>query len=179
MRIRNASSKRTETGSGIFLQRETKLRRVGFLLLFFSFLICLHAMAMSESTDHPMEKKHVYGFSPDRGRWNNYAIDFDDTVYFYDTKSVLNKFNIAKVWIKFGEPINDNIGTRYYKEATALKEINCGNRLIRTMEWNYVSMKGEQNNYTSPTKWEDIEPETTDDALLEAVCTQTKKLKKR
>jgi surface-adhesin protein E len=134
---------------------------------------------MSESTDNPLEKNIVYGFSPDRSRWNNYAIDFDDTIYFYDTKSVLNKNNHIKVWTKFGEPVNDENGTRFYKEATALKEIDCGARLIRYMEWNYLSMKGDNKKFTSPTKWENIEPETADDALLEEVCTQPKKLKKR
>ena len=134
---------------------------------------------MSESTDNTVEKNIVYGFSPDLSRWNNYARDFDDTVYFLDTKSVLTKNNYVKVWIKFGEPINDENGTRFYKEATALKEIDCSVRLIRSIEWNYLSMKGEYNKFTSPTKWENIEPETAEDALFEEVCTQPKKAKKR
>jgi len=134
---------------------------------------------MSESTDNTVEKNIVYGFSPDRSRWNHYARDFDDTVYFLDTKSVLKKDNYIKVWIKFGEPVNDGNGARYYKEATALKEIDCSVRLIRSIEWNYLSMKGEYNKFTSPTKWENIEPETAEDALFEEVCTQPKKAKKR
>ena len=134
---------------------------------------------MSESTDNTIEKKIEYGFSPDRSRWNNYAIDFYDTVYFYDTNSVLKNNNNVKVWIKFGEPINYDKETSYYKEATALKEIDCSARLIRSIEWSYLSMKDEYNKITSPTKWENIEPETADDALLEEVCTQPKKLKKR
>lgn len=157
----------------------TILRRVGLLILFSSLLIFLHAMAMSESTDNTIDNNIVYGFSPDRSRWNNYAIDFDDTIYYYDTKSITKRNNNVKVWIKFGEPINDNIGKRIYKEAIALKEIDCGTRLIRTMEWNYLSMKDEYNKYSSPTKWEDIEPETANDALLEEVCTQPKKIRKR
>jgi len=40
-------------------------------------------------------------------------------------------------------------------------------------------MKDEYNKSTSPTKWENIEPETTDDELLEEVCIQPKMLKKR
>jgi hypothetical protein len=40
-------------------------------------------------------------------------------------------------------------------------------------------MKDEYNKFTSMTIWENIEPETVDDALLEEVCTQPKKLKKR
>lgn len=136
-------------------------------------------MAMSESTDNTTDNNIVYGFSPDRSRWNNYAIDFDDTIYYYDTKSITKRNNNVKVWIKFGEPINDNIGKRIYKEAIALKEIDCSTRLIRTMEWNYLSMKDEYNKYSSPTKWEDIEPETANDALLEEVCTQPKKIRKR
>lgn len=136
-------------------------------------------MAMSESTDNTIDNNIVYGFSPDRSRWNNYAIDFDDTIYYYDTKSITKRNNNVKVWIKFGEPINDNIGKRIYKEAIALKEIDCSTRLIRTMEWNYLSMKDEYNKYSSPTKWEDIEPETANDALLEEVCTQPKKIRKR
>jgi hypothetical protein len=155
------------------------MRRIVFLLLLSSLLIFLHALAMSESTDNTIEKKIEYGFSADRNRWNNYAIDFDDTVYFYDTNSVLRKNNSVKVWIKFGEPINDNQNTSYYKEATAFKEIDCGNRLIRSIEWNYLSMKGEYKKITSPTKWENIEPETADDALLEVVCTHPGKLRKR
>lgn len=155
------------------------MKRIAFLILLSSLLIFLHALAMSDSTDNTAEKKIVYGFSADRTRWNNYAIDFDDTVYFYDTNSVLRKNNNVKVWIKFGEPINDNKDTRFYKEATVLKEIDCGNRLIRSIEWNYLSMKGEHKNITSPTKWENIEPETADDALLEVVCKQPRKLKKR
>ena len=134
---------------------------------------------MSESTDNTLERNIVYGFSPDRSRWNHYASDFDDTIYFLDTKSVLTKNNYVKVWIKFGEPVNDENGSRYYKEATALKEIDCGARLIRSIEWNYLSMKGEYNKFTSPTKWENIEPETAEDALFEEVCTQPKKAKKR
>jgi hypothetical protein len=63
--------------------------------------------------------------------------------------------------------------------GTALKEINCRARLIRSIEWNYLSMKDEYKKITSPTKWENIEPETADDALLEEVCTQSRKLKKR
>lgn len=157
----------------------TILRRVGLLILFSSLLIFLHAMAMSESTDNTIDNNIVYGFSPDRSRWNNYAIDFDDTIYYYDTKSITKRNNNVKVWIKFGEPMNDNIGKRIYKEAIALKEIDCSTRLIRTMEWNYLSMKDEYNKYSSPTKWEDIEPETANDALLEEVCTQPKKIRKR
>lgn len=154
------------------------MRRVGVLILFFSSLICLHAIAMSENTDNTIEENIVYGFSPDRSRWSNYAIDFKDTIYFYDTKSVLRKYNYVKVWIKFGEPTNNKNTNGIYKEATALKEIDCSARLIRSIEWNYLSMKGEYNKFTSPTKWENIEPETTDDALLEEVCIQPKKLKK-
>jgi len=137
-------------------------------------------MAMSESTDNTIEDKIVYGFSPDRSRWNNYAIDiYDNTIYFYDTKSIIKKINNVKVWIKFGEPVNDKKIMRNYKEATELKEINCSSRSIRTVEWNYLSMKDEYNKYTSPTKWENIEPETANDALLEEVCTPPKKGKKR
>jgi hypothetical protein len=136
-------------------------------------------MAMSESTDNTVDNNIVYGFSPDRIRWNNYAIDFDDTIYYYDTKSVIRKNNNVKVWIKFGEPVSDKIGTRIYKEAMALKEIDCGTRLIRSVEWNYISMKDEYNKYTTPTKWENIEPETAEDALLEEVCAQPRKVKKR
>jgi hypothetical protein len=160
-------------------EQETILRRVLLLILFFSFLILLHAMAMSDGTDNTIENKIVYGFSPDRSRWNNYAIESDDTIYFYDTKSVIKKNENVKVWIKFGEPTNDNKETRLYKEAIALKEINCSTRLIRSIEWNYLSMRNEYNKYTSPTKWENIEPETSNDALLEEVCTQSKKIKKR
>jgi hypothetical protein len=155
------------------------LRRVVLLILIFSSLIFLHAIAMSENTDNTIEKDIVYGFSPDRSRWNNYAIDYNYTTYFYDIKSVLKKGDRVKVWIKFGEPINDNNIKRIYKEATALKEIDCNARLIRSIEWNYLSMKDEYNKFTSMTKWENIEPETVDDALLEEVCTQPKKLKKR
>jgi hypothetical protein len=160
-------------------KQETILKRVLLLILFFSFLIFLHAMAMSDGTDNSIENKIVYGFSPDLSRWNNYAIESDDTIYLYDTKSVIKKNDSVKVWIKFGEPINDNKETRLYKEAIALKEINCSTRLIRSIEWNYLSMRGEYNKYTSPTKWENIEPETSNDALLEEVCTQPKKVKKR
>jgi len=100
-------------------------------------------------------------------------------IYFYDTKSVVKKNNNVKVWIKFGEPTNIEKSTRFYKEATALKEIDCDARLIRSIEWNYLSMKDEYKKYTSPTKWENIEPETADDALLEEVCPQPKKVRKR
>lgn len=134
---------------------------------------------MSDSADNTIENNIAYGFSPDRSRWSNYAIDFDNTIYFYDTKSVIKKNNSVKVWIKFGEPINDNKLNGIYKEATALKEIDCNARLIRSVEWNYLSMKNEYNKFTSVTKWENIEPETADDALLEEVCVQPKKLKKR
>jgi len=156
------------------------LRRIGILILLFLFFIFPHSMAMSESTDNTIEDKIVYGFSPDRSRWNNYAIDiYDNTIYFYDTKSIIKKINNVKVWIKFGEPVNDKKSMRNYKEATALKEINCSSRSIKTVEWNYLSMKDEYNKYTSPTKWENIEPETANDALLEEVCTPPKKGKKR
>lgn len=155
------------------------MRRVGFLILLVSSMICLHALAMSESTDNTIETNIVYGFSPDRGRWNNYAIEPDDTIYYYDTKSVMKRNNNVKVWIKFGEPINDKKETRLYKEAIALKELDCSTRLIRSIEWSYLSMRDEYNKYTSPTKWENIEPETSNDALLEEVCTQPKKVKKR
>ena len=137
-------------------------------------------MAMSESNDNTVDNNIVYGFSPDRRRWNNYAIEFfDDTIYYYDTKSIIKRNNNVKVWIKFGEPIYDKKVMRIYKEATALKEIDCDARLIRSIEWNYLSMKDEYNKYTSPTKWENIEPETANDALSEEVCTQPKKVKKR
>ena len=155
------------------------MRRVGLLIFIFSLLIFLHAMAMSEGTDNSIDNNIVYNFSPDRSRWNNYAIDFDDTIYFYDIKSVTKKNNNVKVWIKFGEPINGKKDTRIYKEAMALKEIDCSARLIRSIEWNYLSMKNEFNKYTSPTKWEEIEPETADDALIDEVCTRPKKVKKR
>jgi len=160
--------------------QETILRRAGLLILFFLVLIFLHAMAMSNSTDNTMEDNVVYGFSPDRSRWNNYAIDiFDDTIYYYDTKSIIKRFNNVNVWIKFGEPVNDKKNTRIYKEATALIEIDCSTRLIKTIEMNYFSMKDEYKKSTSPTKWENIEPETANDALLEEVCTPPKKVKKR
>ena len=137
-------------------------------------------MAMSESNDNTINDNIVYGFSPDRSRWNNYAIDiFDDTIYFYDIKSIIKRNSIVKVWIKFGEPVNDKKGTHTYKEATALIEMDCRTRLIKTIEWNYLSMKDEYKKFTSPTKWENIEPETANDALLEEVCTQSKKVKKR
>jgi len=137
-------------------------------------------MAMSKSTDNTIEDNVVYGFSPDRSRWNNYAIDFiDDTIYFYDTKSIIKRSNNVKVWIKFGEPINDKKDTRIYKEATALLEIYCGAHLIKAIEFNYLSMKDEYKKFISPAKWENIEPETANDALLEEVCTPPKKVKKR
>lgn len=135
---------------------------------------------MSESTDNSINDNILYGFSPDRSRWKNYAIDIlDDTIYYYDTKSIINKNGKAKVWIKYGEPVNDKKVTRIYKEATALIEIDCSNRLIKTIESNYISMKGDYNKFTSPTKWENIEPETANDVLLEEVCSPTKKVKKR
>jgi hypothetical protein len=137
-------------------------------------------MAMSESNDNTIEDNVIYGFSPDRSRWSNYAIDlFDDTIYYYNTNSVVKRKNNVNVWIKFGEPVNDKKNTRIYKEATALIEIDCSYRLIKIVEWNYLSMKNEYKKYTSPTKWENIEPDTANDALLEEVCTEPKKVKKR
>jgi len=160
-------------------EQETRLKRVGFLILFFTFLIFLHAMAMSGSNDNTVDNNVVYGFSLDRSRWNNYANDFfDDTLYFYDTKSIIKRNNNVKVWIKYGEPVNDKNAARIYKEATALMDINCKTRLIRTVEWNYLSMKDEYQKFTSPAKWENIEPETANDALFEVVCTQPNKGKK-
>ena len=160
--------------------QETILIRAGLLIFVFLFSIFLHAMAMSKSTDNMIEDNIVYGFSPDRSRWNNYAIDFfDDTIYFYDTKSIIKRNNNVNVCIKFGEPVNDNKYPRIYKEATALIEIDCSSRLIKTIELNYLSMKDEYKKFTSSTKWENIEPETANDALLEEVCTPRKKIKKR
>jgi len=136
-------------------------------------------MAMSESNDNTVDNNIVYGFSLDRSRWNNYANDFfDDTIYYYDTKSIIKRNNNIKVWIKYGEPVNDKKVTRVYKEATALMDIDCRSRLIRIAEWNYLSMKGEYYKYTTPAKWENIEPETANDALFEVVCTQTNKARK-
>ena len=155
------------------------MRSIG-LLIFFLFLIFLHAMAMSESTDNAIEDNTIYGFSPDRSRWSNYAIDlFDDTIYYYNTKSLVKRNDNVKVWIKFGEPVNDKKNARNFKEANALMEIECRSRLIKTVEWNYLSMKNEYKKDTSPTKWENIEPDTANDALLEEVCTEPKKVKKR
>jgi len=160
--------------------QETILGRAVLLIVFFLLLIFLHAMAMSSSTDNTIGDNVVYGFSPDRSRWDNYAIDFfDDTIYYYDTKSIIKRFNNVKVWIKFGEPVNDKKVARIYKEATALVEIDCSSRLIKTIELNYFSMKDEYKKFTSPTKWENIEPETANDALLVEVCTPPKKVKKR
>lgn len=154
------------------------MRHKGFLV-FFVFFIGLHAMAMSESTDNATERTPIYGFEPDRSRWKDYAIDVDNTIYFYDRKSVVEQNNKVKVWIKFGEPINDENTTHFYKEATALKEIDCNVRLIRSIEWYFFSIKGEYKRYISPTKWENIEPETSEDALLEEVCTRSKRGRKR
>lgn len=155
------------------------MRRVGLLILSFSCLIFLHAMAMSESNDNAADNNVAYGFSPDRGRWNNYATDFlDYTIYYYDSKSIIRRNNNVRVWIKYGEPVNDKKVARTYKEATALMEMDCKTRVIRTVEWNYLSMKDVFYKYTSPTKWENIEPETANDALLEAVCPQSNKVKK-
>lgn len=150
----------------------------GFLL-FFVFFICFHAIAMSESTDTTTEKDPTYGFAPDRSRWRHYATDTDNTIFFYDRKSVVKQINKAKVWIKFGDPVNYENTSHFYKEATALKEIDCNTRLIRSIEWNFVSLKGEQKDYTSPTKWENIEPETPDDVLVEAVCPSSGKGNRR
>jgi hypothetical protein len=154
------------------------VRYKGFLL-FFVFFICLHAMAMSESTDNTTEKTPMYGFAPDQGRWRHYATDADNTIYFYDRKSVVKQLNKAKVWIKFGDPMNYENTGHFYKEATALKEIDCNSRFIRTLEWNYLSLKGEQKSYPSPTKWENIEPETQEDVLIEAVCISSGKRYRR
>jgi len=153
--------------------------RVKWFLLFFVFFIGLHAMAMSESTDNTGERAPIYGFTLDRSRWIEYANDVDNTVYFYDAKSVVKKNNKVNVWIKFGEPINDENHPHSFKEASALKEIDCDARLIRSIEWYYFSMKGEYRKYTSPTKWENIEPETAEDALLDEVCPRPKSIKKR
>jgi len=147
--------------------------------LFFSFLIGLHALTKSEGSDNTEGKNIVYGFSLDRGRWSHYASDTADTIYLYDTKSVLKVNNRVKVWIKFGEPVNDTGTTHLYREGTALKEIECNTRLIRTIEWNYLSMEEKHYKYTSPTKWENIEPETADDVLLEEVCAQPSRGRKR
>jgi len=77
---------------------ETILRRVGLLIFLFLLIIFLHAMAMSEGTDNTIKNNILYGFSPDRSRWNNYAIDiFDDTIYFYDTKSITKRNSNVKV----------------------------------------------------------------------------------
>jgi hypothetical protein len=125
---------------------------------------------MSEGTDTTAEKEPTYGFAPDRSRWRHYATDTDNTIFFYDRKSVVKQINKAKVWIKFGDPVNYETASHIYKEATALKEIDCNTRLIRSIEWSFLSLKGERNSYPSPTKWENIEPETPDDVLAEAVC---------
>ena len=196
MRIRKVVWKCIEPGSGVSpfsmfwkqldvlllkwaIGQETILRRVGLLIFLFLLIIFLHAMAMSEGTDNTIKNNFLYGFSPDRSRWNNYAIDiFDDTIYFYDTKSITKRNSNVKVWIKFGEPVNDKKVTRIYKEATALMEIDCSTRLIKTIEMNYLSMKDEYKIFTSPPKWENIEPESANDALLEEVCTPPKKVKK-
>lgn len=136
-------------------------------------------MAMSENIDNTADNNVIYGFSLDRSRWNNYATDFfDDTKYFYDTRSIIKKNNNVRVWIKYGEPINYVKPKRIYKEATALMEIDCKSRLIKTIEWNYLSMKDEYKKYSSPAKWENIEPETANDVLYETVCTQPGKGKK-
>jgi hypothetical protein len=84
-----------------------------------------------------------------------------------------------KVWIKFGDPVNDENASHFYKEATALKEIDCNSRLIRSIEWNFLSLKGEQKSFSTPTKWENIEPETSDDVLSEAVCPSSGKRTRR
>lgn len=144
--------------------------RYAGILLFFVVFICLHAIAMSEGTDRSPEKDLVYGFSPDRSRWRHYATDADNTIYFYDRKSVVKQGAKAKAWIKFGDPINDNPARNAYKEATVLKEIDCLSRQIRSLDWSSLSAKGERNTYPSPTKWENVEPETPDDVLTEAVC---------
>jgi len=75
--------------------------------------------------------------------------------------------------------MNDENSERFYKEAAALKEIDCNARFIRSVEWYYFSMRGDYKKYSSPTKWENIEPETAEDALLDEVCTQPGKGKKR
>lgn len=155
------------------------MRCKGLWILFLPVLIGLHAMSMSEGSENMAEKNIVYGFTPDRGRWSHYASDPADTIYLYDTKSVLKVNNKVKVWIKFGEPVNDTGDDRFYKEATALKEIECNTRLIRTVEWHYLSVKEKHYQSASPTKWENIEPETADDALLEEVCAQRPKGKNR
>jgi hypothetical protein len=134
---------------------------------------------MSENTDNSIDNNYVYGFSLDHGRWSHYASDLDGMVFFYDTKSIVKRNNYVRVWIKFGEPINDGKGTRFYKEGTALKELDCGSRFIRSLEWNYLSMKDEYNKYTTPTKWENVEPETAEDALLDEVCARPRKVRKK
>lgn len=148
-------------------------------LFFFLFFIFLHAMAMSEGTDNTGERGLVYGIAPDRNRWVEYANDTDNTIFFYDTRSIVKKNNKVRAWIKFGEPVNDESRPRFFREATALKEIDCEARLIRSVEWHYVSMNGEHRNYPSPTPWENIEPETAEDALLETVCPRPKNVRKR
>lgn len=151
-------------------------------MVLFAVLICLHAVAMSEHIDNTVGRSTVYGFSPDRTRWYDYAIDPDDTIYLYDAKSVLkdkNNNKIIKVWVKFGEPMDIGNPVRQYKEATALKELDCALRLIRTVEGYYFSMKDEYFRFPSSKNWENIEPETADDALLEAVCPPSKKSRKR
>ena len=147
------------------------MRIAGYLFLVV-FFICLHAVAMSDSADKITENPITYGFSPDQSRWKHYVDDADNTIYFYDTKSVMKQNNRVRVWIKFGEPMNDENSEHFYKEAAALKEIDCRAHIIRSVEWYYFSMRGDYKKYSSPTKWENIEPETAEDALLDEVCTQ-------
>lgn len=149
------------------------------LMISVTFFLGLHSMAMSDQNDNSNGNTTGYGFSLDRGRWHEYAIDPDDTNYFYDSKSVLKNNNKVKVWVKFGEPVGIGKPAGSFKEATVLKEIDCNQRLIRTVEGTYFSMKDEYGRFPSSKNWENIEPETADDALLENVCPQPRKVKKK
>ena len=100
-------------------------------------------------------------------RWKHYGTSLGGHFCFYDIQSIIRDKNVVRIWHKrFGSREKEPA----LNESTALNEINCKIRQIRQIEWTILWFNGGIDKSTGTTKWENIAPETTDEALMNEVC---------
>ncbi|HWR90739.1 MAG TPA: surface-adhesin E family protein [Dissulfurispiraceae bacterium] len=98
---------------------------------------------------------------------------------FYDTESIMyTSPSMVKVWIRVEvtEGFWEMMGVR---SDRALWEIDCQNRLYRTLQRDSVKKDGTSAVTKEPSVWEDIPPESNPEFLMDTLCKQSPKKKAR
>lgn len=101
-------------------------------------------------------------------KWVSYAIDEDDTEFFYDPNK-LQKLpgNIVKIWVK---AVYSEKQPKFRGEAKFLWEVNCIRKSLRGISANATKKDGAPVNTTKPSEWSDIPEGSTAESLYEIIC---------